>query len=89
MKKRLVALCAAMLAATTVTMTAFAEDFVPSPTNEDSAPNVEEPAVAVDTNGPVSPQTSDDTLNGWVVAALAFAEVAVVTFSKARKSDSN
>lgn len=88
MKKHLIALCAAMLAASALTMTAFAED-VPSPTNPDKAPATDGTAVTVDTNGPVSPQTGDNSVNGWAIGALAFAGVAAVTFSKARKSDSN
>ena len=89
MKKRFAALCAALLAASAFTMTAFAAESTPSPTNSDNPPSNDGTTVAVDTNGPVSPQTGDNSVNGWAIGALAFAGVAAVTFSKARKSDSN
>lgn len=74
MKKRFAALCAALLAASAFTMTAFAAE-TPSPTNSDNPPSNDGTTVAVDTNGPVSPQTGDNSVNGWAIGALAFAGV--------------
>lgn len=41
--------------------------------------------VAIDTNGPVSPQTGDIDFGGWGIGAAAFAGAAAACFAKSRK----